>query len=216
MALARVAVGHSLLFQDAVHAHQRTSARILREQQRRTQATAASAPAAAGVPRSAPTASGSIAAGSIARIGSAGSMGSAGSGGTLARRSAQPGQASASAVAASTLDQQQQQQQQHAAGTAPAAAQDAAMARSLDGVSGASPGVRLRDDLSYEPMLHVGLEHGGNLGERPAHDGDSGLPAACARAGVPHVEPGRRRWMSAGRAGAMQAAPRSPTSSAAS
>ncbi|PSC68711.1 Regulatory-associated of TOR 1 [Micractinium conductrix] len=164
VALARVAVGHSLLFQDAVHAHQRTSARILREQQRRTQATAASAPAAAGVPRSAPTASGSIAAGSIARIGSAGSMGSAGSGGTLARRSAQPGQASASAVAASTLDQQQQQQQQHAAGTAPAAAQDAAMARSLDGVSGASPGVRLRDDLSYEPMLHVGLEHGGNLG----------------------------------------------------
>lgn len=29
-ALARVALGHTVLFQDAVHAHQKTSARILR------------------------------------------------------------------------------------------------------------------------------------------------------------------------------------------
>jgi len=38
------------------------------------------------------------------------------------------------------------------------------MGTSLDSM-GASPGVRLREDLSYEPMLHVGLEHGGSLGE---------------------------------------------------
>lgn len=39
------------------------------------------------------------------------------------------------------------------------------MGTSLDAATGTSPGVRLREDLSYEPMLHVGLEHGGSLGE---------------------------------------------------
>lgn len=40
------------------------------------------------------------------------------------------------------------------------------MGSSLDAATGTSPGVRLREDLSYEPMLHVGLEHGGSLGEQ--------------------------------------------------
>ncbi|KAL4426136.1 hypothetical protein ABPG77_007418 [Micractinium sp. CCAP 211/92] len=172
VALARVAVGHSLLFQDAVHAHQRTSARILREQQRQAPsaappaggAVAASAPAAAGVPRSAPAAAaGSIPAGSIGRVNSSGSIGggSAGSSSMLARRSRGDGTAGSAVPAGASMDQQQQQQP---AGTAPAAQERPVMGTSLDAATGTSPGVRLREDLSYEPMLHVGLEHGGSLG----------------------------------------------------
>lgn len=166
-ALARVAVGHSLLFQDAVHAHQRTSARILREQQQQqqraaaaAQQVAASAPAAAGVARSVPTAAAGpgSAAGSIGRVGSSGSI--AGSG--VLRRgqagSAEPAvaplQASPSGAAAP-------------GGSAPGAAAAATqLAGSLEGglPSPGSAGVRLREDLSYEPMLHVGLDHG-SLGE---------------------------------------------------
>ncbi|KAL4421494.1 hypothetical protein ABPG75_010785 [Micractinium tetrahymenae] len=169
VALARVAVGHSLLFQDAVHAHQRTSARILREQQRQVApaapaaggAVAASAPAAAGVPRSAPSTAGGITAGSINRVSSSGSIGggSAGSSSMLARRSRTDGQAAVPAGA--SLDQQQQQQP---VGTAPVGQERPVMGTSLDAATGTSPGVRLREDLSYEPMLHVGLEHGGSLG----------------------------------------------------
>ncbi|EFN54506.1 hypothetical protein CHLNCDRAFT_135218 [Chlorella variabilis] len=151
VALARVAVGHSLLFQDAVHAHQRTSSRILREQQRmrelRQQQVASTAPAAAGVARSAPTGGG----GGVA-AGSGGRAGSVGIGGGGVPRP----QASASAATGKAVLQQQQ-----AVGTAPAAAQDRQRDMgSPPGGTSASPGVRLREDLSYEPMLHVGLDHG--------------------------------------------------------
>ena len=160
-ALARMAVGHSLLFQDAVHAHQRTSARILREQQqqqqRAVQQVAVSAPAAAGVARSVPAAPSGpgSAAGSIGRVGSSGSI--AGSG---VLRRGQPGSAE---PAAGPL-QASPGAPAGPAGSAPggtAAAAAAHLGGSLEGTpSPGSAGVRLREDLSYEPMLHVGLDHG--------------------------------------------------------
>ncbi len=166
-ALARVAVGHSLLFQDAVHAHQRTSARILREQQQQqqqqravaAQQVAASAPAAAGVARSVPsaaTAPGS-AAGSIGRVSSSGSI--AGSG---VLRRGQPGSAEPAAGPLQASPGGPGAPAGSAPGGAAAAAAAAAaqLSGSLEGTPSPGSGVRLREDLSYEPMLHVGLDHG--------------------------------------------------------
>lgn len=162
-ALARMAVGHSLLFQDAVHAHQRTSARILREQQQQQQRTAqqvaVSAPAAAGVARSVPAAPSGpgSAAGSIGRVGSSGSI--AGSG---VLRRGQPGSAEPAAGPLQASPGAPVRPAGSAPGGAAAAAAAAAqLAGSLEGTpSPGSAGVRLREDLSYEPMLHVGLDHG--------------------------------------------------------
>lgn len=163
-ALARVAVGHSLLFQDAVHAHQRTSARILREQQQRAVAAAAaqgpqvvaSAPAAAGVARSLPTAAPGVASG-------AGSIGRVASSGSLGGRSSSQQVASADPAAG----QLQQQSPEGPSGAGTTAGGAAPLGSSPSPSLGASPGsgVRLREDSSYEPMLHVGLDHG-SLGEQ--------------------------------------------------
>jgi hypothetical protein len=94
-ALGRAAVGHAVLFQDAVHALQKTSAAIMRT----------------GSP------------GDIARSAPVGGGTTAGSGsisdGSLCQSSASLGKASQ---------------------------------------AGSSPGVRLREDLAYEPMLHIGLD----------------------------------------------------------
>ena len=190
-ALARVAVGHSLLFQDAVHAHQRTSARILREQQQQqqraaaAQQVAASAPAAAGVARSVPSATSApgSAAGSIGRVGSSGSI--AGSG---VLRRGQPGSAE---PAAGPL-QASPGVPGAPAGSAPggstaAAAAAAQLSGSLEGTPSPGSGVRLREDLSYEPMLHVGLDHGslggcwaaGRLGVLRVLGGEGGLRLAA-------------------------------------
>lgn len=109
-AMSRAAVGHSLLFQDAVHAHQRTSARILRsvptspESMSRSHDTSRSTPAARG------------------------SVGEP-------AWSSSPKETGQSTGRASSQGSQ----------------------------TATSPGVRLRDDSSYEPILHVGLDET-NLG----------------------------------------------------
>eukprot|EP00887_Chlorella_sp_A99_P005702 scaffold1.g5702.t1 len=135
--LARLAVGHSLLFQDAVHAHQRTSARILREA-----AAAAAAAAAAGAARSAPPAAGGSA------------PASAGGGGAAAAAGLCRGDSSGNLPA----------------GAASAGAAGAAAAAAGASADRPSPGVRVRDDLAYEPMLHVGLEASIRLGAYASAD----------------------------------------------
>jgi len=113
-ALARVAMGHSLLFQDAVHAHQRTSARILRASP---------------------------------------SNSTKGKGPDASRSQSLPADIEKDAAAESS-DQDWEAGVQETSSPGK---------RSPHGTHKSSPGVRLRDDLSYEPILHVGLDEA-NLG----------------------------------------------------
>lgn len=126
-ALARVALGHSILFQDAVHAHQKTSARILRA---KGSIHSQGAKPAQDIVQSAPA------------------------GGAASTASSSGGDGAAWASGQQSLNIHDTKSQSGGSGGKPA---------SSGSMPSTSPGVRMRDDSSYEPVLHVGLDKS-NLG----------------------------------------------------
>ncbi|GAB4817626.1 hypothetical protein N2152v2_004672 [Parachlorella kessleri] len=157
--LARLAVGHSLLFADAVHAHQRTSARIM-HRMRSSQNLVSSAPAE--------TTSRSAAA-------------SAGSSAALPVGASAPQQA---ATIPPPIGNGQTSPVGSGDKNGAGGGSSSGEARGGGGIptgpssfspGGSSPGVRLRDDQAYEPMLTVGLEQ--------AHLGGVYASADAARVG---------------------------------